>query len=183
MRVVRFKSKCFIACERGWVQIQTFYCLGEKLGSNTNTLLLMREAGFKSKNFIAFKRCCIQSNGVLLMGDIVFRYKWHLQNAGHFVLQCARISRLIFSLESFTVPLHSPNGRHLPAVRAVQRDCHWGMKNGGNSHCSHKPIIQWGTRQSQSIFRPVNHKRVMPASLEPCLISRWLSYYHQARSV
>ena len=34
-------------------------------------------------------------------------------------------------LDSFTVPLHSPNGRHLPAVRVVQRDCHWGLKNGG----------------------------------------------------
>ena len=59
------------------------------------------------------------------------------------------------SLDSFTVPLNSPNGRHLPAVRAVQRDCNWGLKNGGNSHKSHEPIMQWGTRQSQSIFRPV----------------------------
>ena len=27
------------------------------------------------------------------------------------------------SIDSFTVSLHSPNGRHLPAVRAVQGDC------------------------------------------------------------
>ena len=27
------------------------------------------------------------------------------------------------AIDSFTVPLHSPNGRHLPAVRTVQRDC------------------------------------------------------------
>ena len=28
-------------------------------------------------------------------------------------------------VDSFTVSLHSPNGRHLPAVRAVQGDCQW----------------------------------------------------------
>ena len=66
------------------------------------------------------------------------------------------------SLDSFTVPLHSPNDRHLPVVRAVQRD--WGLKNGGNSHWSREPIMQWGTRQSQSIFRPTNYKRVMPVN-------------------
>ena len=54
------------------------------------------------------------------------------------------------------------NGRH--AVRAVQRDCLWGLKNWGNSHWSHEPIMQWRTRQSQSIFRSTNHKRVMPAN-------------------
>ena len=65
-------------------------------------------------------------------------------------------------LDSFTVPLHSPNGRHLPAVRAVlapgnptlwlrnwpvraravQSNCHWGVENGGNSHRSRQPITQ-----------------------------------------
>ena len=65
------------------------------------------------------------------------------------------------TVDSFTVPLHSPNSRHLPAVRTVQRDCHWGLKNGGNSHWSREPITQRGTRQSQSIFRPANHKSVV----------------------
>ena len=60
-------------------------------------------------------------------------------------------------LDSFTVPMHSPNGRRLPAVGAVQGDCHWGLENGANSHWSHESIMQWGTRQSQSIFRPTNH--------------------------
>ena len=83
-------------------------------------------------------------------------------------------------LDSFTVPLHSPNGRQLPAVRAVQRDCHWGLKNGGNSHWSCEPIMQWGTRQSQSIFRLTNHKSVMPANWRPCPIQ---SYCHQVRNV
>ena len=54
-------------------------------------------------------------------------------------------------------------GSCLPAIRAVQRDCHWGMKNGGNSHWSREPIMQWSTRQSQSIFRPTNGKREMQA--------------------
>ena len=65
-------------------------------------------------------------------------------------------------LDSFTVPLHSPNGRHLPAVRAVQRDCHWGMKNGGNSHWSYEPIMQWDTRQSQCMFRLITEAWCQP---------------------
>ena len=44
-------------------------------------------------------------------------------------------------VDFFTVPLHSPNGRQLPAVRAVQRDCHWHLKNYGNPHRLHEPII------------------------------------------
>ena len=68
------------------------------------------------------------------------------------------------SIDSFTVPLHSPNGRQLPAIRAVQRDNHWSLKNSRDSHWTPVPIMQWGTRQSQSIFRPTNHKRVMPAN-------------------
>ena len=31
-------------------------------------------------------------------------------------------------LDAFTVSLHSPNGRHLPAVRAMQGDCQWFIK-------------------------------------------------------
>ena len=87
------------------------------------------------------------------------------------------------SNDSFTVPLHSPNGRHLPAVRAAERNCHWGLKNGGNSHWSRKPIMQWGTSQSQSIFRLTNHKSVMPANRKPCRIPHWQSYCHHARTV
>ena len=86
-------------------------------------------------------------------------------------------------LDSFTVPLHCPNGRQMPAVGAVQRDCHWGLENRGNSHCSHEPIMQWGTRQSQSIFRCTNHKRVMPDNWRPCLLPHWESYCHRVRTV
>ena len=42
--------------------------------------------------------------------------------------------------QSLAQPLH----RHLPAVRSVQRDCDWGLKNGGNSHWSWEPIMQSG---------------------------------------
>ena len=40
------------------------------------------------------------------------------------------VSRL--PLDSFTVPLHSSNGRHLPAVKAVQGDCRWPLRNVRN---------------------------------------------------
>ena len=34
------------------------------------------------------------------------------------------------SLDSFTVSLHSPNGRHLPVIRAVQGDFQWPFNLG-----------------------------------------------------
>ena len=61
--------------------------------------------------------------------------------------------------------------------------CHWGLKNSWNSHWSFEPIMQWGTGQSQSIFWPTNHKRVMPANLRPCLLPHWQSHCNQARTV
>ena len=53
------------------------------------------------------------------------------------------------------------------------------MKNGGNSHLSwvHNPL--W-LRQSQPIYRPANHKRVMSANWRPCLTPHWQSLCHQA---
>ena len=33
----------------------------------------------------------------------------------------------VIDLDSFTVSLHSTNGRHLPAIRAVQGDCQWPL--------------------------------------------------------
>ena len=47
------------------------------------------------------------------------------------------------ALDSFTVSLHSPNGMHLPAARAVQEDCQWPMNHGGTSHRSHEPTIHY----------------------------------------
>ena len=80
-------------------------------------------------------------------------------------------------LDSFKVPLHSP------AVRAVQRDCHWGLKIAQNSHWPREPIMQRGTRQSQSILRSSNNKSAMSTNWRPCLIPHWQSYCHQARAV
>ena len=34
----------------------------------------------------------------------------------------------LVAIDSFTVSLHSPNGRHLPAIRAMQGDCQWPWK-------------------------------------------------------
>ena len=45
-------------------------------------------------------------------------------------------------LDCFTVPLHNPNGRRLPAVRDVQVDCQWPWK-----HCKFPPVrihCDWG---------------------------------------
>ena len=65
----------------------------------------------------------------------------------------------------------------------MQGDCQWPLKNGGEF-----PPVTWAhnplqLRQSQPIFRPTNHKSVMPAIWRPCLISRWQSYWHQAGTV
>ena len=44
-------------------------------------------------------------------------------------------------IDSFTVSLHSPNGRHLPAIRALQGDCQGPLTNAGNFHWPCKPTI------------------------------------------
>ena len=84
---------------------------------------------------------------------------------------------LVFFLDSFTVSLHSTNDRHLPVIRAVQGDCQ-PLKNGGNSHQLLEPTMHCGTRQSQTIFRPTNHERVMSANRRPRLIPHWQSWCH-----
>ena len=63
------------------------------------------------------------------------RISWKSHSTG-WLSQCDRHGFLL-TLDSFTVPLHSPNGRHLPAIRAVQGDCQWPVKNGGNFHPSY----------------------------------------------
>ena len=68
------------------------------------------------------------------------------------------ISRLVLSLDSFTVYLHSPNGRYLPAVTVLQEHCKWPLKNGGNSHWSLEPMMHqmWGV--PQCVYRSSNHR-------------------------
>ena len=46
--------------------------------------------------------------------------------------------RFCAQLVSLIISLHSPNGGLLPAVRAVQRDCQWLLKNGENSYRSYE---------------------------------------------
>ena len=78
------------------------------------------------------------------------------------------------AIDSFTVPLHSPNGRPLGLCKGTVT---------GNSHWSRGPIMRWGTRQPQSIFRPTNHISVMLANWRTCLIPHWQPYYHHVRTV
>ena len=76
-------------------------------------------------------------------------------------------------LDSFTTPLHSPNDRHMPAVSAVQRGCHWGQKKTWES-----PLVMWAhntmiRHANQPISRPRNHKGVMPANPRPYILPHW----------
>ena len=54
-------------------------------------------------------------------------------------------------LDFVTIPLHSPNDRNLPAVGPVQEHCQWRLKNGGKSHRSREPTMQYDTRQSDTV--------------------------------
>ena len=69
-----------------------------------------------------------------------------------------------------------PPSREQTAIRAVQGDCQWSLNNGG---CKF-PAVTWAQnamppKRCQPIFRPANHKRLMPASGSPCLIPHWQS--------
>ena len=81
------------------------------------------------------------------------------------------------TLDYFTVSLHSPNGRHLPAVRAVQGYCQWPLKNNGNSYWSLEPTMhcRWGFPQSTP--RPTNHRRVSLTHWKLCFI------FHELRDL
>ena len=71
-------------------------------------------------------------------------------------------------LDSFTVPLHSPNGRH-----ACRYCCAKGLSLGSEKRWEFPPVTrahnEMGTRLYQFTFRPTNHKRVTPASWRPFL--------------
>ena len=54
-----------------------------------------------------------------------------------------------FMVDSFTVPLHSPNGRQMPAIRAVQGDCQLPLQNGGNFQRTCEPTIYCRLRLCQ----------------------------------
>ena len=115
----------------------------------------------------------LSDNYIMFVTNIYTSYHCSLISPGFWWWHIKEICSEHLGVDSFRVPFHSPNGRHLPAVRAVQGDCHWGLKNGGNSHWSCEPIMQWGTRQSQSIIRPTNHKWVMPVNWRPRFVPHW----------
>ena len=48
---------------------------------------------------------------------------------------------LSLAIDVFTVSLHNRNGRHLPAVKAVQGDCQWPLKTWKFAHVS--PHCDW----------------------------------------
>ena len=67
--------------------------------------------------------------------------------------------------DHFTVSLHSHNGRHLPAIMAVQGDCQWPLKSGRYFQQSHAPTIfcNWG-----SLNQPITK-----GWCQPCPIPHW----------
>ena len=76
---------------------------------------------------------------------------------------------------TFTVSLHCPNGRHLPAVRVVQGDCQWICKTVKTPA---DPVIPCSmhrnTRQSQPLFRATYHERAIRASWCACRTPHWV---------
>ena len=105
--------------------------------------------------------------------DIVKKLKW-----SHVVCR-----------DYLTVSLHSPKGRHLPAIGAVQGDCQWHLKNGGRSKRLRESILhrdsgnpniylnnQW---QKGSIGGHVSYPNYSPTATRLCLCSR--STWYQVR--
>ena len=103
------------------------------------------------------------------------------------VIPCSCGATMLFiqeagTLDSFTVSLHSPNGRQLPAVRAVQGDCQQILKNVWNPHQSYTPIIDRMYRVPQLTFTSGNHTSCKTA-MSHIPLSHWQSYCHPARTV
>ena len=79
-------------------------------------------------------------------------------------------------VDTFTVSLHSPKGRHLLVIKAMYGDSQWPLKNGGNatSHTmpqsivseamSDQPITTWCQQIGGHVLYPAD-----------------TPYYHQAR--
>ena len=51
--------------------------------------------------------------------------------------------------------------------RAVQGDCQWPLKNGGNSHWSHDPIMHQMSGVPRSIYRSTNYTAGNTANWRP----------------
>ena len=61
-------------------------------------------------------------------------------------------------VDSFTIPFHCPNSRHLPAIRVKQWDCQWPLKDGENCQqsCEPRKHYDWGIPK---LHLAANHKR------------------------
>ena len=83
------------------------------------------------RGVLMFSLICVWINGWVNnreAGDLR-RYRAHYD-----VSVMTYCIRNIVCLDSFTVSLHNPGGKILPAVGVVQGGCHWPLKNGGNYH-------------------------------------------------
>ena len=78
------------------------------------------------------------------------------------------------SLDSFTVSLHSPNGRQMPAVRSVQGDCQWPLK-WVEILTDHTSAKTFASDAIQTYIQSSKWQTVMSANWRPCLIRHWLS--------
>ena len=71
----------------------------------------------------------------------LLKYPVCLQGCYPVIWLPAGLHLLLSLIDSFTVSLHKPNGRQMPAVRAMQGDCQWPRKKCRNSHQSCEPTI------------------------------------------
>ena len=91
------------------------------------------------------------------------------------------------ALDSFTDPFSTAaigSAGSLPVVRTVKSDYQWHLKK----RWKFLPItLHYDTKQSETIFRPTNQKRVMPVIWRPCLTPGshipLTVFGHQARTV
>ena len=90
----------------------------------------------------------ISINIMAMMFEIIY---WYANISSIVITRSAWSDKHYIALDSFTVPLHSPNSRHLPAVRAVQGDFQWPLQKRGNFPWSHEVTMHCDMRQSQPI--------------------------------
>ena len=72
------------------------------------------------------------------------------------------------AVDCFTISL---NGRQMPAIRTVQGNCQWPLKDSGNSHLSSQSRIHCNWGISKPIWRSANQwvamSHIPPTVLQP----------------
>ena len=86
-------------------------------------------------------------------------------------------------IDSFTVSLHSPNGRQSPAVRVVQGDCQWPLENGWNFNRSCKSVMHYIMPRIQCRWGVPNLYLDQPITQKYQFMSHWLFNSHQVVTV